>query len=484
MRGLTLLAAMALVVVACSDDAPTSASTSTLPSPTTTQAGPATTDEPGNTTTSTDPSSTVIMSDDGYLSLEIPFDAFAGGDPGFSIRKLNPDEFPEVLQSASSNPGVAIYSLEPAGFELQAPATVRRYLDPANFPDLTMGQVPLTGLAYSLDGTEFHQVGSPTVWATDDGFGVLGTVSSLGTVVTLREPANLDFTLTGLSHRDSRTRIGLGLSDFDGLDLGFVPRLSLVSVQDGAEIVDEGEAAWVACKSNLPSFWAEVAWDLDLSSPEEALLRSTEALTGGDYSTEYSVRLNWTYRCASKNLFADLTSSYSFAVDHPGGEEIIDGGDFRGGNSGLKGSGVFANFPQGFQVYMGLIQDVNDNGWVDGSDVVFPPQHVDIGVDGSWDYGDALFNFGNYFVYGVDRNVWDGLGLAPTSLQWSDVVDAVADNPDFTTSAGVFTKYQDEGWLLPIQVSAAEGVTADSEGEQVPFAHEPERILTRFSIDF
>src|SRR3972149_4644973 len=105
--------AFLLVLVACGDDTGGSTSAVSTTVATTTTAP----------TTTTTPPGFEVTSEDGDLTVEVPFEAMAS-DPGITIRLLAGDEYPPELASAAENPKSRIYNLEPDGTVFAAPVTV------------------------------------------------------------------------------------------------------------------------------------------------------------------------------------------------------------------------------------------------------------------------------------------------------------------------------------------------------------------------
>lgn len=397
MRRLALLfAAFLLIVTACGDDAAgsTTSSTSTTAPPatsvtTTTTAAP----------TTTKPMGFSVRSDDGRVTLEVPPGALEE-DPGLAIFRLVPERYPDDLAALPVEPWV--YALEPAGLSFDAPVTLTMEIPFAEYAGEGIEDaIPLTSFVITtpdFQGWELLQ--DVEVARSGDTVSLTGTTTHFSVTAAVPEQVFIQVRFTEL-RRDFSHQIGIDFDWSDGVPLA-PPAIgggSFTPAGDASTIpvpFDAG-ALTVPCPAGLTTTTGELGIDLLLEATSDttgdAGLTNAPRLLTLDGQAAVTVSTGIELICRP-TILPSGTVALDVAVDHPGGEQIVPGEDFRGGLSAL-----YLQLARAFPgLFAGLIQDVDGDGEIGPNDVMFPAQPTTV----SGELTEAvlpLFSFGDYFLY-------------------------------------------------------------------------------------
>ena len=197
---LAVVPALLLVVGACGSG--TVSSTTVTTAATTTVVETTTTTVPGFE----------VTSEDGNLTVEVPFEAMAE-DPGITIRLLAPDEYPPELAGAADDPEARIYNLEPEGLQFDAPVTVTRRIDASRFEGMTDTMVPLVAMiTHNPDGS-YEAYDDQTVIRRGDDVFVSGTTTHFSPAIAVNLGQYVDMTLDDFhlgyaTEKDTSLQIG------------------------------------------------------------------------------------------------------------------------------------------------------------------------------------------------------------------------------------------------------------------------------------
>ncbi|HEX5631239.1 MAG TPA: hypothetical protein VFY15_06245 [Acidimicrobiia bacterium] len=446
MRGrIALVLSLLLVVGACGGGG---AATTTVAATTTTAAA---------TTTTTEPAGFEVVSEDGDVTVEVPFDAMAS-DPGITITLLTGDQYPPELAAAADDPEARIYDLGPEGTEFAAPVTVTRRIDAARFGAISPTMVPAVVLmsydaatsTYELyddlrvtrDGDDIFVSGttthfSPSVAVNLGGFVEmqlddyhLGYKTELGTslqigykyygsgMVPIDPPLMVEpigfsrsaaFTFGDITTAGSFQAAGDGV-DLRGLDV-MCDKIAMARPRLGAKVTIDPAAPESGFHSNL----------ISVLIPTLAQIELTMKIVADVYCLDPVTAFMISLAVMQVSLF----------TDHPGGEEYIPAENYYGGLSGFK---LMTPFVPGLAgAWAGLICDNDRNGRVDPTDTFFRPWELMRDGD-DLTYVSPLYGYGDYFVYFADASQFSA---APEGEEWA-VSAALSAFGDKYTGTGRF----------------------------------------------
>lgn len=407
MRAVAASTLLVLVAAACGGGTAETSTTGSTGAPTTSLA---------DTTTTTVPEGFTVTSEDGDVTIEVPFEAMAV-DPGIVIRVLAPEEYPPELAGAAANPGAVIYSMEPDGLVFDAPVEVTRRIPVANFPGLPEGSIPIVTLVTTTaDGSGFEYLGDLEVLVNGEDVFVSGETTHFSPLVSAAEQTYLTPRL-GSSHLGYTTEAGVGIdvtalffntggsplaSPPEVTGAGFTRQDTVIGFAEGAGSVTVD--CLVAGEYN-PRIGFFATFRLTDPADDEATLQSSRNLVTGVGQVRLLAKRVTPVLCVDPiTSLAGVSIDLRAQTDHPGGEVIIPDEDFAGGLSGA--SVDFGEVPRLEGTWGGLIRDSNGNGMVDGADLMFPVYEI---AEMQMRYGvvDPLFDFGGYFIYVVDGNQYD-----------------------------------------------------------------------------
>lgn len=424
-----LVAAFLLMVGACGGG--TAATTTVAPTTAAT-----TTTAPTTTTT---PPGFEVASEDGDLTVEVPFEAMAV-DPGITITLLTGDQYPPELADAADDPDARIYDLGPEGTEFAAPVTVTRRIDASRFGELTPTMVPgVVLMTYDSATGAYELYDDLRVTRDGDDIFVSGTTTHFSPVVAVNLGGFVEMRLDDY-HLGYKTELGTSLQiGYKYYGSGMVPidppqmvepvgytrsaALSFGSITTAGSFQAagdglDGRGLEVMCDKTAqirPRLGARIT--IDPASPETGFhsdLISTLIPTLGRF--ELMMKIVADFYCLdpiSSFLVALAVTHVSLYTDHPGGEEYIAGGDFYGGLSGFKLRLPFIPALEGR--WAGLICDNDRNGRVDPTDTFFAPWGLMRDGD-DLSYVAPLYGYGDYFVYLADASQFSA---APAGEQWT-----------------------------------------------------------------
>jgi len=396
------LMAMLLVAAACGGGTASPSSSSSSDATTTTV----------GTTSTTGPSGFTVVSEDGDLEIDVPFEAMAE-DPGITIRVLSPEEYPPELAGAGETPGTVIYSMEPDGLTFDAPVRVTRRLSASNFEDLEEFEVPVVVmLTTGEDG--FEVMSDLRVQRDGDDIFASGETTHFSPAVTLYGRLRVQFDFDDY-HRSFEGE--------EGLPIYISPRFTNegpvstgpLSVQgvgytrdDEAMEFQAGEFLGIECLipgEYKPRVGFDVEFNLADPAEGEPTVHGVRTLAPDVDRLQIKVKNVAPLMCFNpETSIHGVGFDFEVASDHPGGVEWVPGGDFMGGNSAAYG--WFSQTTRLDGAWVGLIGDGNGNGIVDPTDTMFPVYEVkDYG--GMTGFVAPLFSYGDYFVYVIDGNQFD-----------------------------------------------------------------------------
>ena len=404
--GRLALLALLLVVAACGGSTGATTSTGSTAATTTTAAATTTTTAPGFT----------VTSEDGDLTVEVPFEAMAE-DPGITIRILAPEEYPPELAAAAENPGAVLYSLEPDGLTFDAPVRVTRRLSLENFPGLPAGAIPIvTLLTTQADGSGFELLGDLEVLHDGEDVLVSGDLTHFSPVITVGEQLFMK-SIFDKYHNGFETEVGLdiGLSAAfyrtDGSAFGapaMVVGAGFTRHDDAVGFAEGAGSLSIACKMTgeyRPRVGFQIEFRIEGAGVDEATLRSSPQLIPDLGTVSILVKQIAPLFCfGAETSLQGVQVDLQAAADHPGGIEWIPNEAFLGGFSGAYV--WFGNVPRLQGSWAGLIQDLNSNGQVDGDDMMLPVYPV-VEMQQMYGYIAPLYGMDDYFVYVIDGKQFD-----------------------------------------------------------------------------
>ena len=421
------LLALVLVAAACGGSTATSSSSSSASTTTTTLGVTTTTEPPGFT----------VVSDDGDLEIDVPFEAMAE-DPGITIRVLDPEEYPAQLAGAEQTPGTVIYSMEPEGLTFEAPVRVTRRLSASNFGDLADLEVPVAVMMTTDADGSFEVMGDLRVQRDGDDIYVSGETMHFSPAVTIYGKIRVRFYYDD-QHRDLGTEPGhpIYLSPRFTNDEGQPFESGPISVtgvgytrNDDAISFQSGEFLGIDCLipgEYTPRGGVEVEFDVGEPENGEPTIRGVGTLAPGTTTLKIKVKNVLPLTCFAPDTSIQGTQvDAEIASDHPGGVEWVPNGDFLGGNSAAYG--WFNGNVRLDGAWVGLIGDRNGNGIIDSNDAMFPVYEVkDYG--GMIGFVAPLFSYGDYFIYWLDGKQFDwnpgeeyGVGTAGEILPYLETL--------------------------------------------------------------
>jgi hypothetical protein len=367
------------------------------------------------TTTTTGPEGFTVTSEDGDLTIEVPFEAMAA-DPGITIGVLAPEEYPPELAGAAQNPGTVIYSMEPDGLVFDAPVRVTRRIPVANFPGLPEDAIPIVTLVTTTaDGSGFEYLGDLEVLLDGDDLFVSGETTHFTPLVSVSEQTSVSLGF-GDSHLGSTTEALTALpvrarfSAADALLLSPPQVTGAGSTDDKAAVgFEEGpgtlEVDCLALGKYTPRMGFSFIFRITDAADDEVTLFSSRTLVSGVDEVEVLVQRVTPLSCVEPSTsLAGTTVELKTWVDHPGEQIIIQNEDFRGGFTGLKDD--FGPNPRLAGTWSGLILDLNSNRMVDGSDRMYPLYEL-VEMQGRYGTVNPLFEMASHFIYVVDVNQYD-----------------------------------------------------------------------------
>lgn len=424
------------------------------------------------TTTTTQPGFTVT-SEDGDLTVEVPFAALAE-DPGITIRLLTPDEFPPELAGAAERPGARIYELEPDGLEFAAPVRVERRIDAANFGDLEPTDVPIVGLlTRSTDGT-YQLLDDLHVMRSGDDLLASGELSHFSPIITVSEEQVARLSIDA-GHTVFATEPGVHAFvgvEFRGGDGAPLNRPAMITPwarsRSGFLNFDESDSlVQIAC-TDVGMATPRIGFRVELRAdapPDQVGLRVAPLLALGAETANFLLKVAQPFDCLdpATSLIGRRIEA-RFQIDHPGGEAIVPGGDFGGGLSG-----AYAQL-MGLPVsYIGLIGDANGNGILDLNDTIYQPRMTD-GQGGDLRAVVPLYGYGTYFGYVVAPDSYESLPDLGTGTKVGDGLlrfcQMFSGAGRFETSIGVIGML--DGHPLVIDVGPGETTIEDFDARVLP----------------
>jgi hypothetical protein len=367
-------------------------------------------------TTTAVPQGFTVTSEDGDVTIEVPFEAMAE-DPGITIRVLAPEEYPPELASAGNNPGTVIYSMEPDGLLFDAPVRVTRRLSVENVPGLPVDAIPIVTLVTSsADGSGFELLDDLVVLVDGEDFFVSGDTTHFSPLVTLSEQVFMRVRLAQ-THDSFMTEIGVDFDltpEFYGIDGSrldapeMVDGVGFTRHDDEIGFLEASHALGISCKiigEYRPRVGFQINFRVAEAAANEATLRSSPLLIPGLTDVPILAKTVAPLACVDPaTSLAGVRFELETAVDHPGGEVFITGEAFGGGNSG--GRIGFGRTLRLAGTWAGLIRDSNGNGEVDGSDLMYPVYQIEE-MEEMFGYVAPLYSFGDYFIYVIDGNQYD-----------------------------------------------------------------------------
>ena len=418
MRSRTAMAsALALVVGACgggTGSSTTAASSTAATTTTTTTAETTTTMVPGFE----------VASEDGDLTVEVPFEAMAT-DPGITIRVLAPEEFPAELAGAADDPDARIYQLEPEGLVFAAPVEVTRRIDASRFEGLTADMVPLVALVtHNPDGT-YEAYADQTVIRRGEDVFVSGTTTHFSPAIAINlggyvEARLDDYHFGYATEKDTSLQIGYR---FYGSDL------AALSAPRGVEPVGytRSDAVQFGVSDSMLDVRCTdigqamprmgVRFTLDADAPEGTLgMGILPGLMPTLGSLDMMAKIVADLVCLdpiTSLILSVAAFSFSIATDHPGGVSYIPDENFYGGLSGAKLAFPYSDRLAG--AWAGLICDNDDNGAIGPNDTFYAPWNLERDGD-TLGYVAPLYGYCQYFVYLIDGAQYSG---KPEGQDWN-----------------------------------------------------------------
>ncbi|HAX82626.1 MAG TPA: hypothetical protein DCY40_08680, partial [Actinobacteria bacterium] len=345
-----------LVVGACGGG--TGATTTVAPTTVATTV-PATTT---TTTTTTTLPGFEVSSEDGDLTVEVPFAAMAA-DPGITVRLLTPDEYPPELAGAADDPDARIYDLGPEGTEFAAPVTVTRRVDAARFGELTPTMVPaVVMMTYDAATGTYELYDELRVTRDGDDIFVSGTTTHFSPVVAVNLGGFIEMNLDDY-HLGYKTELGSSLQiGYKYYGSGMVP----IDPPQMVEPMGFSRSAALSFGDMTIGELFQAAGDrvdlrgLDVMCDEIAMARprlgarltiDPAAPESGFHSNLISTliptlaQIELTMKIVADFYCLDPVTSFLVALavmqvalftDHPGGEEYIAEENYYGGYSGFK----------------------------------------------------------------------------------------------------------------------------------------------------
>jgi len=430
-----LLIALAFVLAACSTAGDAGDTTTTTDTPTTTAGA--------TTTTTTEPPGFTVTSDDGMVTVEVPSTSMAE-DPGITIERMAPEDYPEDLAGLADTPGSAVYELGPDGPSFDGPVTVTRRIPADEFADLADFTVPLVTLITTTPDHEgWEYLGDLSVTRDGDEIVVSGTTTHFSMLASAGEQVSLEVRFLQVSD-DFATEVGVDF-DFDttfltddGEAVDPPPSTAVVPSGDEAVTVSGGAMATLAC-STIGDRSTRIAWNTSVrrsGDANELQLLITPHIVPGDDPTDLDVGFRTDVRCLDPELaITGRNAEVTVQADHPGGKEIVPGGDFRGGNSAVVAtvSGL-GDAPFGDSILIGLIEDCDFDGVISDGDFIYPP--VLAGSSGSAVI--PIFEFGDYFVYTIDGSAFGDLSSVTEQTTSIPILSALPVLNGLFTGSGRF----------------------------------------------
>jgi hypothetical protein len=403
--------ALLLVVGACGGG--TGSSTTVTTAATTTVAETTTTTVPGFE----------VTSEDGDLTVEVPFEAMAE-DPGITIRLLAPEEYPPELAAAADDPAARIYNLEPEGLQFAAPVTVTRRIDASRFEGMTDAMVPLVAMiTRNPDGSYEAYADQRVVRHGDDVF-ASGTTTHFSPAIAVNLGGYVegyldDYHLGYATEKGTSLQIGYR---YYGADLTVLQAPALVEpvgysrsgVLEFGTVDSMLDLRCTDIGDAMPRLGVRLT--LDASAPAGQLgLRILPSLMPALFQLEMMAKFVAEVLCFDPATSILLASAFRLSIqtDHPGGETYIPNEDFYGGLSGGKLS--FSYSDRIARSWAGLIGDTDNNGAIGPNDTWFAPWGLERNGD-SLEYVAPLYGYGNYFVYVIDAPQYSG---PPQGQQWN-----------------------------------------------------------------
>lgn len=374
-------------------------------------------------TTTTTPPGFEVVSDDGDLTVEVPFAAMAS-DPGITIRLLAPEEYPPELAGVADDPEARIYNLEPEGLVFAAPVRVTRRIDAARFGEMTPTMVPIVALITRQPDGTYEAYGDQRVTRNGDDVFVSGTTTHFSPSIAVNLGQYAEMTLDD-HHLGFKAEMGTSLQiGYKWYDSAFTPLEAPVTYEpvgfsrSAAFQFGTADAMLdVSCSKigqAMPRMGVKVT--LDSAAPEGQVgLRTLPAFMPSLAVFETTLKIAQEFYCldpATSFLVALAVLSFTIATDHPGGQVYIPDEDFRGGLSGSKVAFPYLARLEG--AWAGLIEDNNGNGLLDSSDSIYAPWSLERNGD-FLEYVAPLYGYGSYFVYVADASQFSG---PPAGQEW------------------------------------------------------------------
>jgi hypothetical protein len=393
---------------------------------------------PATTTTTTLPGFEVA-SEDGDLTVEVPFEAMAS-DPGITITLLTGDQYPPELSGAADDPDARIYDLGPEGTEFAAPVTVTRRVDAARFGELTPTMVPAVVLmTYDAATGTYELYDDLRVTRDGDDILVSGTTTHFSPVVAVNLGGFIEMNLDDY-HLGYKTELGSSLQiGYKYYGSGMVPidppqtvepmgytrsvALSFGAITTAGSFQAAGDGVdlrglEVMCDKIAmarPRLGARLT--IDPAASESGFHSNLiSALIPTLAQIELTMKIVADFHCLDpviSFLVALAVIQVVLFTDHPGGEEYIAGENYYGGLSGFKLKTPFVPSLEG--AWAGLICDNDRNGRVDPTDTFFAPWGLMRDGD-DLSYVSPLYGYGDYFVYFADASQFSA---APEGEEWT-----------------------------------------------------------------
>ncbi len=467
-----LILVLVFVTAAAACAGSSSGSTTTT---TTVAASSSTTAAPSSTTTA--PEGFTVTSDDGDLTIDVPFDAMAE-DPGITIEVLAPEDYPPELAGAAENPNTKIYELGPTGLQFDAPVRVTRRIDAAGFPNLGDDQLPMVALVTRNDDGTYEPYGDLRVVRDGPDVFASGTTTHFSPVIAINmqqyaTPSIDEYHLGYTTEIGVKIQVSYRFTDPDGKSLDPPDEISPYGFSRLGNILFGGsgtdlELDCTEAGESMPRFG--LTFTVDGMAPAGKVgAGSVKNLTGSD------TKFGLTIKGAQKFTCLDPMSSFiqklgatkvTAQVDHPGGKVFIPNEDFLGGLSGAQLRFEFSYSADG--AWAGIIQDTDGNGVPSLGDTMYAPWTIMpyAGQNYAYGYVAPLYGYGRDFVYVIDATQFSG-APAGDSLNLGDAIQAYLDNytgsARFETSFGILSVDQ-KAFYFDVGAEEAE-TTADTTAE-------------------
>jgi hypothetical protein len=421
---------VSLVAAACGDDDARPITTTSPESSTTTAPGSTTavtTSTVAETTTTTGPTGFEVVSEDGQVTLDVPFEALPE-DPGISITVLPPEEYPLELAGAAQNPGTVLYRLSPDPLEFDQPVTVTRSIPASNFEGLPPNGIPLIRVLVYTPGGGYEPLNGATIVREGDEIRVSGDLTHFSVLLGVyeRQYAEAIFSpnLGAEVQMGQSYQVQLSYGDQDGNPLQGPGGEVASGYTDSEHVVFDPSdpVLHFLCNEEGP---ARVAARFDVALPsgdevEEGAfgIRTTPILAGDNPvfpATRFEIATSIDCVTEVEQPSSDaLTGTIQAATDHPGGTDHGAAAfDFAGGASAIVLKVDVAGGIENLRI--AHVHDTNQNGLIDAGDRMFSPRGPEI-VNGDECFILPVNAFGEYIFLMLVADEFDDVGSGPASI--------------------------------------------------------------------